>query len=157
MVIQKIKKFFATLLLKEPSPRKLAMAFSMGVYIAISPFVGFHTLMSILASWLFSLNFFVVFTVNAIINNPWTMVPVYATDYVCGEYICTALWGNNLCTYNPSWMNWLNIKIAHYIGLSGISLPAFLIGGNVLAIGCGLLSYPIMRYIFSKLIHVPAR
>ena len=85
------------------------------------------------------------------------MVPVYAADYVAGQYICMKSWGNDLCSYNPTWMNWLNLKIAHYIGLSEISLPAFLIGGNVLAIGCALLSYPIMHYIFSKLIHLQTR
>lgn len=47
MIAHKVKNFFASLILKEPSPHKLAVAFSAGVYIAFSPFPGFHTVMVI--------------------------------------------------------------------------------------------------------------
>lgn len=155
MIAHKIKSFFSSLLLKEPSPHKLALAFSAGVYIAFSPFPGFHTLMAILFSWLFRLNFFVVFAVNTVVNNPWTMVPVYAADYLSGNTICYSLIGHNFMDYNPSWMGWFNSMIAHYLGLSEISLCSFLIGGNVLGLACAALSYPVVRYIFAKIIPSP--
>lgn len=152
MVAHKIKNFFLSLFSKEPSPHKLALAFSLGVYIAISPFPGFHTLMVFLFSWVLGLNFFVMFAVNTVVNNPWTMVPVYAADYMCGDAICYSLFGHNFNTFNPAWMNWFNSMIAHYVGMQEISLCSFLIGGNVLGIFCALISYPIVRYIFLKII-----
>jgi uncharacterized protein (DUF2062 family) len=150
MIAHKIKDFFLSLITKEPSPHKLAVAFSIGVYIAFSPFPGFHTVMVFLFTWLFNLNWFVMFAANTIVNNPWTMVPVYAADYVCGNTVCYATFGHNFMAYNPSWMNWLNSMIAQYLNLSEISLCSFLIGGNILGITCAILSYPIVRYIFSK-------
>lgn len=152
MTAHTIKQFFSSLLLKEPSPHKLALAFSMGVYIAISPFPGFHTLMVAFFSWLLSLNFFVTFLVNTIVNNPWTMVPVYTADYFCGNAVCYTFFGHNFVYLNPAWMQWFNAMIARYLGLSEVSLCSFIIGGNVLGITAALLSYPIVRYIFVALI-----
>lgn len=152
MIAHKVKGFFSSLLVKEPSPHKLAFAFSAGVYIAFSPFPGFHTAMVFLFAWLLGLNWFVVFAINTIVNNPWTMVPVYAADYLCGNSVCYAVFGHNFMGYNPSWMNWLNSMIAQYLGLSHVSLCSFLIGGNVLGLACALISYPVVRLIFSKTI-----
>lgn len=93
-----------------------------------------------------------MFAVNTIVNNPWTMVPVYAADYLCGNTVCYTIFGHNFIAYNPLWMGWLNTKIAQYLGLSEISLYSFLIGGNVLGIAFAIMSYPIVRYFFSKVI-----
>lgn len=152
MIAHKVKSFFLSLLLKEPSPHKLALAFSAGIYIAISPFPGLHTAMVFFFSWLLRLNFFVTFAVNTVVNNPWTMVPVYAADYFCGNVVCYSFFGHNFIVLNPSWMNWFNNMIAHYLGLEEISLCSFLIGGNLLGILCAVVSYPVVRYIFSKII-----
>ncbi len=73
MVI-KLKAFLMDLALKDRSPAKLAAAFCMGVYIAFSPFPGFHTAMVFVLSWMCHLNVGVVFASSCVINNPWTMV-----------------------------------------------------------------------------------
>jgi uncharacterized protein (DUF2062 family) len=152
MVAHKIKNFFISLVAREPSPHKLALAFSLGVYVAFSPFPGFHTLTVLFFSLLLRLNFFVMFLVSNLVNNPWTMVPVYAADYLCGDALCYALFGHNFTIHNPSWMEWINGMIAQYVGLQEISLCSFLIGGNILGIVFAAISYPIVRYILSKII-----
>jgi len=151
MITQKIKNFFIGLLCKERSPKKLALSFCMGVYIAFSPFPGFHTLFVFIFSWLLLLNMPVVFAISCLINNPWTMMPVYIFDYVVGCWVCSSLFDSDMLMYNPSWMQWFNGHVTHYTSLSDISLWSFLIGGNILGIGSALFLYPVMLYIFNKL------
>jgi len=58
-------------------PHKLAFAFSLGIFIAFSPWLGLHILSCILFAWLFRVSKFVVLTAS-FANNPWTIVPIYA-------------------------------------------------------------------------------
>ncbi|MGO9379713.1 MAG: DUF2062 domain-containing protein [Dissulfurispiraceae bacterium] len=58
------------------SPRKIALSFGVGVFIGISPLLGLHTILGILAAWIFRLNKFVTL-VGVYITNPWTIVPIY--------------------------------------------------------------------------------
>jgi uncharacterized protein (DUF2062 family) len=58
------------------SPNKLALAFAVGVFIAFSPTVGLHTISCFVFAWMFRLSNIVVLTA-ALINNPWTIVPLY--------------------------------------------------------------------------------
>jgi len=62
--------------LKE-SPHRVALAFSTGVFIGMSPLLGMHTVLWVLAAWLFRLNTFAIIAgVN--VTNLWTIVPIYA-------------------------------------------------------------------------------
>ena len=58
-------------------PHRLALAFSAGVFIAFSPWLGLHIVSAFALSWLFRLNKVVVVTAS-LVNNPWTIVPMYA-------------------------------------------------------------------------------
>jgi len=62
--------------LDEP-PHRLALAFSVGVFVAFSPWLGLHIASAIFLAWVFRLNKVVVLTAS-LINNPWTVVPMYA-------------------------------------------------------------------------------
>lgn len=68
----KLKEVVST----EDSPKKIAMSFATGIFIGMSPFVGFHTVLAIGAAWLFKMNKFVTI-VGVYITNPWTTVPIY--------------------------------------------------------------------------------
>lgn len=61
----------------DDSPHKLAAAFALGIFIAFSPWLGLHIVSCIVLAWLFRLNKVVVLTAS-FINNPWTIVPMYA-------------------------------------------------------------------------------
>lgn len=76
------------------------------------------------------------------------MVPVYGSGFVFGDWVCTRILGINMCVYNPTWVESLNSTLAYYTGLPAISLWSFIIGGNILGIGLGLIFYPIFYYFF---------
>jgi len=57
-------------------PHKLAFAFSLGVFIAFSPWIGLHIMSAIFFAWMFRVSKFVVLTAS-FVNNPWTIVPMY--------------------------------------------------------------------------------
>jgi uncharacterized protein (DUF2062 family) len=61
----------------DDSPHKLALAVAIGVFIAFSPWLGLHIVSCIVFAWIFRVSKFVVLTAT-FVNNPWTMVPIYA-------------------------------------------------------------------------------
>lgn len=130
----------------EKDSTKLAFGCSLGIYIAFSPFIGFHTAMTFLFSWLFGLNVAVLFTVSMLINNPWTMVPVYGLGYWFGDFLFSCI-GFNHHAYNPQWVLVCNAWLQHYIAWEGFSFWAFMLGGNVLGILFALISYPIITWL----------
>jgi hypothetical protein len=142
--------FFEQLVLKERSPRKLALSFCVGVYISFSPFVFMHTVMVFIFSWLFSLNLPAVWA-GAFVNNPWTMVPCYAAGYVVGEFCLGTVCGVNTVASNPSFMTGINSSLTYYTGMKGVSLWSFLIGGNLLGLVLGVMLYPVLTRIFARL------
>lgn len=62
--------------LNEP-PHRLSLAFALGIFIAFSPWLGLHIVSAVFLAWLFRLNKVVVLTAT-FVNNPWTIVPMYA-------------------------------------------------------------------------------
>lgn len=136
-------------LCKVPSKKQLLFSIAVSAYIAFCPFVGFHTLLVIIASWLFSLNMPLLFVISCSINNPWTMVPIYAAGHWVGDLILG--WcGVDGFSYNPAWVEWVNTKIFVLIGLRGISLWAFIIGGNILAILVAVSLYLLGRSVLKR-------
>jgi uncharacterized protein (DUF2062 family) len=67
----------------EGSPERIALSFAVGVFIAFFPIFGIHTLLVILASFLFRLSFPLMLA-GAFVNNPWTIVPMYAGALALG-------------------------------------------------------------------------
>jgi uncharacterized protein (DUF2062 family) len=133
----------------ERSPYKLSFACALGVYIGISPFPGFHTAMVLIFAWIFSVNVAVLFAVSVLINNPWTMLPVYSFDHIFGKWLLRLL-DIDYMRYDPAWMESFNIFLKKHIGLTGLSPIAFIVGGNVLGIGMAFISYPVFKYIFAR-------
>ena len=117
-----------------------ALSCSMGVYIGFSPFVGCHTLLVFLCSWLFNLNYAIVFMVSNVINNPWTLIPIYWADYIVGKKLCMLL-GIEQLLINPVWLQKLVGYMPQTVASCMISLWAFLLGGNVVGVSAALLCY----------------
>jgi uncharacterized protein (DUF2062 family) len=67
-------KFKSILLVKE-SPRRIGLAFAVGVFMGISPLLGLHYIGAFFLAWLFKLNKLVAM-VGVSVNNPWTIVPI---------------------------------------------------------------------------------
>jgi len=151
MIIKRFKQFLYELALKEKNPQVLALSVCIGVFIAFSPFVCFHTLMIIVSAWLFSLNFAVVMAASLFVNNPWTMVPVYSTDYLFGEWFLRKVIGVDALSLNPFWMEPLNGFVYKYTGIAGISFWSFMIGGNLLGLLVSVILYPVVKSIFKRI------
>ncbi len=143
-----IKEQGAHLLRLEKDTSKLAFGCSVGIYIAFSPFVGFHTIMTFLFSWLFGLNIAILLTVSMLTNNPWTMIPIYGSGYWLGDLIFSLI-GFNHHAYNPQWVITGNEWLRHYISCEGFSFWAFMLGGNLLGLLLALISYPILAWLIA--------
>lgn len=154
MNIRNLIIFAKQLLTAERTPKKLAHASAVGVFIAFSPLMGLHWLLTIIFSTLWRLNIGVVYVVSHI-NNPFTMLPMYLGGYAFGLYILRLLHIDGLA-HNPWWMDWFNAKIA-CLGIPNVSLWAFLIGGHVLGLILGLISYPFFHMFYKKIIRSPVQ
>ena len=141
-----IKRTITKLVQLESSDLKLTLGSCLGVYIAFSPFVGFHTAMVFLFAWLFGLNVMVLLSVSMMINNPWTMVPVYGAGYWFGDVLLSFL-GINHHACNPAWVDYINAWWQAYVSTHGFSFWAFMIGGNILGILISILCYPFIRWL----------
>ena len=77
---------FRRLLALDDPPERTALAFSLGVFIAFSPFLGLHTILATLIAFLFRFNKVAVYT-GTFINNPFlTLVPIIIASYALGAF-----------------------------------------------------------------------
>lgn len=137
-------KNIRTLIEQEKSAHKIAAAAALGTYIAFSPFMGFHTVMVVVLSWFFKLNGPFVFAVNFLINNPWTMGPVYFADYIFGHWLC-----GNWCMQmlpNPFFIEYITQYAQQYVPLPHFNFWTFMIGGNLLALLLATVAYLFVKY-----------
>ena len=80
----KIKRIFRRLFTLDDTPERIALAFSLGVFLAFSPLIGLHTFLGLMFAFLFGLNRFALF-LGVFVNNPWTLVPIYAAGTYLGS------------------------------------------------------------------------
>lgn len=123
------------LVIKE-SPRKMATAFAIGVFIGMSPLLGIHTVLGILAAWLFRLNRLVTL-VGVYVTNPWTIVPIYSF----GTWIGAKIIGMNKVI--PV-IDWTQITFLGFLKEFRPLLLPFIIGNTVVGLVSAVLSYFIL-------------
>lgn len=139
--VQKIKAIILKALVEGITARGLALSASIGIYIAFSPFPGMHTIMMIIATWLFGLHFPTLFIFTSV-NNPWTMIPCFSFDYAFGYWFVHKIIG---C--EPSW----KISLTKFFGSGSICVWSFLIGGNIIAIVLACICYPFLYSFFHRM------
>jgi uncharacterized protein (DUF2062 family) len=136
---------FRRLLALDDPPERTALAFSIGVFIAFSPFLGFHTIVATLFAFLFRFNKIAVYS-GTFINNPFlTLVPIIIASYAIGAFILgrplripTA--GIELLK-NP---HLLTSNYYRQLFDEGWDIVwPFTIGGMVLSVVCSLIAYPV--------------
>lgn len=148
MVRKKIRSLVEQVASQGQCASKLALTCSLGIFIGISPFVGAHTAMTFLLGWALRLNIPRLFAVSMLIHNPWTMVPIYSFDHFFGKWLFS-FFNIDPMSLNPAWVASLNFFLERYTGISGLSLTAFLIGGNLLAISISVILYLPMKRVFT--------
>ncbi|MBI5142909.1 MAG: DUF2062 domain-containing protein [Nitrospirae bacterium] len=60
----------------DDTPHRIALAFAIGVFIAMSALLGLHTILGLAIAHLMRLSKRVML-VGVYVNNPWTMVPIF--------------------------------------------------------------------------------
>ncbi len=136
---------FRRLLALDDPPERTALAFSIGVFIAFSPFLGFHTILATLIAFLFRFNKVAIYG-GTFINNPFlTLVPIIIASYAIGAFIL----GRPL---RISAAGVELLKDPHFLTADyyrrlfreswDIVWP-FTIGGMVLSVVCSLVAYPV--------------
>ncbi len=152
-----IKRYLERLLLSERSSQKLAASFSVGTFIACTPTIPFQTPLLFVVSWLFGLNAAIMFSAVYIINNPFTMIPIYIIGYAIGAWFFERLLHISLMPYNPAWVTKFNAFISKYIAIekylgSGFCLWYLLFGGFLFALLVSVPMYPLLKYVCDRLI-----
>ncbi len=123
------------------SPQRTALAFALGVFIAFSPTYGLHTVMVVLCTWLFRLNFLALMA-GAFVNNPWTVVPILGATYWTGALL---MGRTDVPTFD-----WHDLSFAGlYQQILPYAIP-FVLGGFLLSVIGALLAYPAAYFFVSK-------
>jgi uncharacterized protein (DUF2062 family) len=146
----KIKELISRVMHHERSAHRLALSVCIGIFIALSPFLFFHTIMIIAVCWFLRLNFAFVYAIAHLINNPWTMIFIYATDHWIGHWLLSQWGATGLIAANPFWIEFFNHKLQTIGFFSGFSLWSFLVGGSLLAFGFSVMLYPVMKQFFKR-------
>jgi uncharacterized protein len=136
---------FRRLLALDDPPERTALAFSVGVFIAFSPFLGLHTIMATVLAFAFRFNKVAIYA-GTFINNPFlTLVPIIVASYGVGALLLGRPLG-----LPPGGAELLRdphpLAAAYWRELfaSGweILLP-FAVGGTVLSVVCSAAAYPV--------------
>ena len=78
---------FRRLLALDDPPERTALAFSIGIFIAFSPFLGLHTIMATAVAFIFRFNKIAIYS-GTFINNPFlTLVPIIIASYAIGAFM----------------------------------------------------------------------
>jgi uncharacterized protein len=137
---------FRRLLAIDDPPERTALAFSIGVFIAFSPFLGLHTIMATALAFLFRFNKIAIYT-GTFVNNPFlTLVPIIIASYAVGAFIL----GKPLripdegleLLQHPRLFSGDYYKLLFVQSWSNIVWP-FSVGAMALSVVCSLLAYPL--------------
>ena len=133
------------LLALDDPPERTALAFSVGVFIAFSPFLGLHTIMATVVALVFRFNKVAVYS-GTFVNNPFlTLVPIILASYAVGAFLLgrpVGLPAGGLeLLRDPHPFN-ADYRRALFAQCWGLLLP-FALGGMVLSVVCSLAAYPV--------------
>ncbi|MFN2407572.1 MAG: DUF2062 domain-containing protein [Pyrinomonadaceae bacterium] len=139
------RKTFRRLLAIDDPPERTALAFSIGVFIAFSPFLGLHTIMATVVAFLFRFNKVAIYT-GTFLNNPFfTLVPIIIASYAVGAFVLgrpLQIPGEGLeLLKNPDLFS-SNYYSRLFVQSWHIVWP-FTVGASVLSVVCSVLAYPL--------------
>ena len=133
------------LLAIDDPPERTALAFSVGIFIAFSPFLGLHTIIATALAFIFRFNKVAIYT-GTFINNPFlTLVPIILASYGIGALVMgspVALPEEGLAMLKEPHLLTASYWAALWRHARDILLP-FAIGGLSLSVICSLIAYPL--------------
>ena len=133
------------LLAIDDPPERTALAFSIGVFIAFSPFLGLHTNMATALAFIFRFNKIAIYT-GTFVNNPiFTLVPIILASYAVGAFFMGKPLG--LPAEGLEMLKEPHLLTGDYwrrlFSQGWDILAPFTIGGLVLSVVCSLAAYPL--------------
>ena len=136
---------FRRLLAIDDPPERTALAFSIGIFIAFSPFLGLHTILATLLAFLFRFNKIAIYT-GTFVNNPFlTLVPIIVASYAVGAFMMGRPLrippeGVELLThphiFSSDYYRQLFVQSRYLV-------EPFAVGGMVLSVVCSVIAYPL--------------
>ena len=147
-----LRATFRRLLAIDDPPERTALAFSIGVFIAFSPFLGLHTLIATALAFAFRFNKIAIYA-GTFVNNPFlTLVPIILASYAIGAFVLgrpLALSPEKLELLKEPHLLTADYWRAIYRESWGVLLP-FGIGGMVLSVVLSALAYPVTLRVLRK-------
>jgi uncharacterized protein len=143
MVRRRLERFRRFLEAHDETPERLALAFSLGVFLTFTPLVGLHMILGVAVAFRFGLNRVALFS-GMFVNNPWTLVPYYALATYLGGWLI----GFPPSAPFPSlaWHHVLAGSFWHQLGMQWRLLLPMAIGSTILSILGAALAYPLALY-----------
>lgn len=135
--MSRLRRALESLLHIHDTPRRIALAFGIGCWIAFSPLLGIHTGMALLIAFAFRLSR-VAILMGAYINNPWTLAPMYAAGTAAG---CLLL---GVPLDGLATIDWKGGDEGLYTALFASLRPylwPYVVGNTVLGVGFGCVGY----------------
>ena len=120
----------------------MASAFAVGIFFGMSPLLGLHTALALLAAWIFKLNKFVAIT-GVYITNPWTIVPIYAFS----TWVGTLLTGTGHLIPN---VDWNHLTASSLLTELRPLLWPFVLGTTIVGVISAALSYILIKKAIEK-------
>lgn len=147
-------KFRAVFQVKD-TPHRIALAFALGVFMGVSPFIGLHYLGGFLAAWLFRLNKLITL-IGVSVNNPWTIVPISSFSVWVGakligvkQVLPEVDWGNITITKIISKFTDMDKFISMMKELMPL-IASFFVGSFVICIFFAIASYFIILILAAR-------
>lgn len=136
---------FRRLLAIDDPPERTALAFSVGVFIAFSPFLGLHTVAATVIAFLFRFNKIAIYS-GTFINNPFlTLIPIIVISYAVGALLLGM--PLRIPDEGVQLLKEPHLFTGSYyrrlFGQSWYIVKPFLVGGMVLSFVCSALAYPL--------------
>lgn len=147
---QYLRKKFEQLLLKERSVSRLSASFCFGTFIALTPTIPLQTWIVVGVGWLLGLNVGVAIAALYLINNPFTIIPIYVIGYALGMWFFNRVVGIDLLRYNPWWIDRFNSFLSQYIDVkkyfgAELCFWCLMIGGVLFALMVTIPLYPLLK------------
>ncbi len=120
------------------SPRKVALSFAVGVFIGMSPLIGFHTVLGFAVAWAFRLNKFVT-VIGVYITNPWTIIPIYTFATWLGARLL------GVTKIIPA-INWNEVNFTFLLHEMEHLVWPFIVGTTLLGVFSAVIAYMIIYH-----------
>ncbi len=144
---ERVKKVFRRLFALDDTPERIALAFALGVFLAFSPLLGLHTLLGLTIAFIFGLNRVAVL-LGIWVNNPWTLVPIYAA----GAYVGGLLFGFPPPNRFPrfDWGELWHSRFWFHLASHWDMLKPIVLGSTILSFVSAILCYPVALYVIRQ-------